>query len=608
MLLENSFYNLKPMDCLELTFKQSIDLLIEYIGESNFELAKNFQIKSPLHKEENTNWIKKTKIVAINPRITKTYWGIVKYALSFPEKGIHLMPLFETGDGSLYVQNSWRLNSEFYDKNLEEIGFNTCEKQLKFVINILHAMGKYVGFDALPHVDNFSEITILNPELFEWVKLNKEKTAEDVYSNRNENYKEIQDLLIREYSLPENFFDMPEQIRYEKLFPVKGSSFERRMQIRKTIRDNGFEPVPVIEHSPMRPILFDKIHYSENENWATFYIPEKNSYAKIMGSLTPYSWYSLDDKGFVSKNSVRKQVWEYFVNKINEFQKEYGFDFLRADMAHNQIAHSHSGEKELYVNEVWADVKNKIHKEKPFFATFGEAFFSDYYISAVNDMTNKKFDVVLGNLNFQYLDNAYTDQINKIFHEQGVYKYAHCNTVFTNDSDLPDHQELYQSQEANILRFFMALFMNNVSYMGMGFEIRDLFPDSEYNYSNYYVKKQEKDYEFGKNYELFDNISKMRKLYSRYSDIIENNNMCVHKTNSDKIFCWSYNALNKNLLFMANFDPNISEVMLDGLEFSKLDLKYANSYDYEASIVKEDNGIKISNFYIGECAVYEYEK
>ena len=144
MLLEEDFYNLKPSDCEKLSFAQSVELLIKSIGEEKFEQAKSFKIKSPLQNEKTSEWIKKTKIIGINPHIVKTYWGIVKYALSFPEKGIHLMPLFESGDGSLYVQNSWRLNPDFYDRDLDNLGFDTCEKQLKFVVNILHSMGKYV--------------------------------------------------------------------------------------------------------------------------------------------------------------------------------------------------------------------------------------------------------------------------------------------------------------------------------------------------------------------------------------------------------------------------------------------------------------------------------
>lgn len=608
MPLEKSFYNLKPSECLKLSFEHSVGLLKELIGAENFELAKNFNIKSPLINEKNSEWIKRTKIIGINPRIVKTYWGIVKYAMTFPEKGIHLMPLFETGDGSLYVQNSWRLNSDFYDKNLEQCGFDTCEKQLKFVVNILHALGKYVGFDALAHVDNFSEITILNPKCFEWVKLNKEKTAEDNSSNRNENYSEIEKLLIEEYNLPFDFFKKPEAERCKILFPSEKNSFERRMQIRKTIRDNGFEPVPVIEHSPIRPINFERINYSEDESWAIFNVDNKSEQAKIMGSLTPYSLYKVDSKGFIIKNSERKNVWEYFIDHINAFQAEYGFDFLRADMAHNQIAHSHAEEKDLITNELWAEVKNKIHCSKPFFATFGEAFLGDYYIDAFHDMTNKKFDVVLGNLNFRYLDNSYTEQINKMFRDFGLYKYVVCNTIFTNDSDLPDHQELYQSFEANILRFFMALFMNNTSYMGIGFETRDLLPQNDCNFSNFYVKEQDSEFKFGNNQDLYENILEMRNLYSEYREIIETSLACLHKTCSDKIFAWSYSSNNKNLLFITNFDTENSDTNIENLACSSLKLRYTNSSSANFIINKEDNIITMNDFFIGECAVYEYEK
>ena len=86
MPLEKSFYNLKPSECLKLSFEHSVGLLKELIGAENFELAKNFNIKSPLINEKNSEWIKRTKIIGINPRIVKTYWGIVKYAMTFPEK------------------------------------------------------------------------------------------------------------------------------------------------------------------------------------------------------------------------------------------------------------------------------------------------------------------------------------------------------------------------------------------------------------------------------------------------------------------------------------------------------------------------------------------
>ena len=161
-LLEAKYYKIKPKDCLKLDFGQSFEMLENLLSKEVLETAMNVEnpFPSPVSCENNTNWCKTLKIISINPRLAKTFWGIVKYALTFPEKGVHIMPLWETGDrGSLYVQNSWNLNDEFFDKDLEKLGFSTSEEQLKLVINVLHALGKVVCFDALPHVDNFSQIS-----------------------------------------------------------------------------------------------------------------------------------------------------------------------------------------------------------------------------------------------------------------------------------------------------------------------------------------------------------------------------------------------------------------------------------------------------------------
>ena len=93
------FINNIPDECLKLGFRHSLELIKDLIGTEQLESAKKFQIPSPFQNEKNTDWAQTVKIIGINPRITKTYWGIVKYAMTFPENGIHLMPLFETGDG-----------------------------------------------------------------------------------------------------------------------------------------------------------------------------------------------------------------------------------------------------------------------------------------------------------------------------------------------------------------------------------------------------------------------------------------------------------------------------------------------------------------------------
>lgn len=597
-----------PDECLKLSFRHSLELIKNIIGTEQLEAAKKFQIPSPFQNEKNTDWAQAVKIIGINPRITKTYWGIVKYAMTFPENGIHLMPLFETGDGSLYVQNSWELNDEFLDKDLADYGFKTAKEQLKFVINILHALGKAVGFDALPHVDNFSEIVILNPSCFEWIKLTPDKKSQDFTAETENLGKEIETLLINKLNLSQEFFSLPEAERKNILFPDKNTNFNKRMQIRKIIRDAGYEPIPVVEHSPSRPIVFDRTEYSENgDSWAVFRVEGKSEFAKIIGSNTPYKFYKSKD-GYPLKNTFDKKALDYFTNKIYEFQQEYNFDFLRADMAHNQISHSHNEQKDLKCPEMWAAVKDKIHTAKPYFATFAESFWGNYYVSGLQDMLNKKFDIVLGENNFIYMNEDFVSNVNKFLTDyREKYKIFPCMTIFTNDGDLPVHDNLYKSEEANECRYFVSMFLNLPSYMGMGFETRNLEEKEEYEYSNPYVKKQKDDFLFGKNQEMFETISNMRTLYSNIKEIIETKQLTLLQAEDKKSLCWYYEIENEQkLLFAVNLNPEKNYVETDIKNIKTAELIYTNSRYTEIYDEIQDNtdNFKINNIYIGECAVY----
>lgn len=606
----DNFVKMKPEDCLNLNFEQSLELVKKIIGNDLWECALNFKIESPYLTEKNTNWSKKAKFVGINPRITKTFWGIVKYAITFPENAVHIMPLFETGDGSLYVQNSWELNNDFIDKDLCKLGFNTAELQLKFVINILHAMGKAVGFDVLAHVDNFSEIVLLNPKYFEWIKLNSSKTSQDFSKTPKQNASEIEKLIISYFKLPDNFYQLDENIRESLLFPSNIDKFKRRMEIRKLIRDNGYEPVPVVEHCPMRPIVFEKMEYSKNDSWAVFTVKDKSEYSKIFGAVTPYKFYDIKD-GYPVKNSFDEEVLQYFIGKIFEFQKEYDFDFLRADMAHNQISQSHNSSKDLETPEMWAILKKKINESKPYFATIAEAFLNDYYISGVQDMVNKDFDVVLGELNFHYLNENYIDIVKCYNAYSQKYNFAPSITVFTNDGDLPEHKNLYKTQEANECRFFSGLFLNMPLYTAIGFETRDLSPEDKSMYSNYYVVKQNEDYTFGSNERTFETFYSMRRLYAKYKDIIENAPLTFINPRGCKMLSWYYALDNgQKLLFAINLDSSSTVLETDLSAWSKARLIYTNSlYNEIIPELENDNGsfFVIPDFYIGECVIYELE-
>ncbi len=561
--MTNKYYAISPNDCLDLSFEQSFGMLKQILPETLLKTA--LDISKPYPVVKNTNWSQSAKIVGINPRITKTYWGIVKYAMTFPENAIHIMPLWETGDGSLYVQNSWDLNTDFFDNDLAAMGFDTIESQLKLIINILHALGKIVGFDALPHVDNFSEITILNPRLFEWIRLNDEKTSQVFGLDYNLIYEQVENCIIDYLSAPKNLFCLSEDERKTIVFPANINKFERRMELRKAIRDGGFEPIPVVEHAPMRPVLFDKIEYSHQDNWAVFKVENKSYNAKIIGSVTPYKWYKISPDGYPVKNAVEHKTWEYFTDKIYKFQEEYNFDFLRADMAHNQISQSHNEEKEYNSLELWRCLKEKIQQSKPDFATLAEAFYNTYYIDALTDMQNKGFDIVLGDMNFKYIDENYFNWINDFLNPfRENFKFHPCVAVFTNDGDLPENNQYFKSIKNNKIRYFISLFLNLPSYMGIGYETRNPEPRLPQEFSNKYIKKQNENYAFGTNLELFEFINQMRGFYVNYKHIIENNELNLINSENKSSLIWSYlNGDEIQLLFVAKLDetthPDISD-------------------------------------------------
>ena len=618
ILNKYKFYELTPKDCLNLSFEQSFAMLKDLLGETCLKDAMDISkpYPSPLKNTKDTSWCKTVKIIGINPRLTKTFLGIVQYAITFPERGIHLMPLWTTGDkGSLYVQTSWRLNDEFIDPDLKNLGYDTAEKQLKLVINLLHAMGKIVGFDALPHVDNFSEITLLNPRFFEWAKLNKQKTSQLFYPEVDYNmiYKDVEKVIISTLNAPENLFELPEEEREKIVFAQNSDRTQVRIKLMKKIRAAGLWPLPVTEHAPMRPVIFQRIKKSGSDYWAEFEVKDRAKAAKIIGCITPYKWYKTDKDGYIVKNGVEQEVWDYFSDKIFDFQKEYNFDFLRADMAHNQISHSHNGKEkdETEKQEMWAYLKDKINEQKPYFGILSEAFFNTYYINGIADMVNKKADIVLGNMNFQYLNKEYIDTVDDFLNPfRKNFPFYPCVCIFSNDGDLKEHSKYFQSEEANEIRFFISMFLNLPSYMGMGYETKSLKPGKPAEFSNEYVKHQSKPYLFGTNATLFEQITLMRKLYEKYKNTIDTSTLKLLETDNPSCLAWCYLKKDRaKLLFAVNLNPKKQTVNIKSpLLTDRAEFVYTNSKYDEITTDIENGSLAIENIYIGECAVYEFEQ
>ena len=174
--------NLLPEIAVQLNVYDVLNILQRRLGNDIIQKALDSSqgdlgkcIESPASYHQDSQWLKKSNMVGINVRTIGNLFNVVKYALTIPKSqdSLHLLPFWEPGVvGSLYGMTSFNINTEFYSHELATAipTLNSVEKQLKFVVNVLHAMGKSVGMDVIPHTDRFSEMVIAYPRFFEWVR------------------------------------------------------------------------------------------------------------------------------------------------------------------------------------------------------------------------------------------------------------------------------------------------------------------------------------------------------------------------------------------------------------------------------------------------------
>ena len=167
---------LAPEHALNMAPTDISQLLYQRLGEATYSacLDPDRNFPSPVAGEPNGNWLKTTHTVGVNVRTIGDFWRVLHYAITLPDhiRGIHLLPIWEPGVvGSLYGMASWEINPEFYSKDMLRMfpHLQRIEDQLTVVVNFLHALGKVVGMDVIPHTDRYSEIVLANPDLFEWL-------------------------------------------------------------------------------------------------------------------------------------------------------------------------------------------------------------------------------------------------------------------------------------------------------------------------------------------------------------------------------------------------------------------------------------------------------
>jgi hypothetical protein len=552
---------LLPEQAVQFSVYQTLDILFKRLGSDTLRKALDpaQTVTSPASQYPDGTWLKQSNMVGVNVRTIGSFWKLINYVLTLPvsHDSIHLLPIWEPGVvGSLYGMVSWEINPEFFDVELAQYvpALNTVEKQLKVVTNLLHATGRTVGMDVIPHTDRFSEMVLAYPSLFEWVQRG-EHTGEPakLIDHKSWVYRYVEDAIWQWLKVQgaadgtqltftkDEFFStdsgsLTSDRRSQMLFGTVadyGGRLARRIALIRHLVAQGFETLPMTMAPPYRGLHIDPLDFTLDDygqTWYQYAFDEPEAMSRVFGPLARYRFYESKDNNEnweLDFDKPNKVAWTYLNQKIADCQRAYNFDFMRGDMAHVQMRpEGVPAAPDDYYDPLRAVKKHIQANGVPYFGFFAETFLTPPDTMAYGDEADHldaiEADSTLGDLQSIVVGSTeFLQQFKRYDTYRHTHRFAPNFTVMTADKDDPRFDEFYRT--GNLFRYFTALFLTDVpSYVGLGFEVRNRHETRGANeeYTKLYVfqigddrqtdKVTHGPYEWGQNAEQFAAIGRIR--------------------------------------------------------------------------------------------------
>jgi hypothetical protein len=599
--------NLLPEQAIGMTTAEALRILRGRLGTSLDEAIRCAEpecpadqmptgIQSPVLGRPDGAWLKTTNMVGINVRTVGSFWGVVKYALTLPkvQDSIHLLPVWEPGVvGSLYGISSWLINREFYSEEWAEAfpALDTPQKQLKAAINLLHALGKAVGMDVIPHTDRFSQIALANPHYFEWLQRSDAQIIDHAADLHTEVQAQILAFLrqrgpaVPGEQVPDSVGDLfaegfAEDLRMRLLFgrpEDQAGRWERRNLLISHLHSYGYEPVPATMAPPFRGIRVDPAsrYVDSNGNvWYDYTITRPEPMSRVFGPLARYKLYGrVDDnrEWQIDFDAPRREVWDYICDRYYQVQRLYNFDFMRGDMSHVQMRPAGVPEVIDEHYDILRAVKHHIQRVKGVrrFGYFAETFLAPrnimVYGDEVDHLEASDADTTLGDLQSTTVGTPVFLQRFRLYDDlRRTRTFAPNFVVITGDKDDPRFDEFYM--HGNAIRLFIGLLLADMpSYMALGFETRDIHHQRAPNehYTKLYVfqeslgpKATNGPYVWGKNGALFHDVTRLRLFAEEiWPEIIHRPTrwlIAPDPTGEAKHLAWTQADSHPTYVFVAN--------------------------------------------------------
>ena len=599
----STFINhLLPEIAVRLDVFQVLEIIQKKIGTETLVAAINpdHKINSPLLQHADSQWLKKSNMVGINVRTINSLWNVVKYALTLPEShdSIHLLPIWEPGVvGSLYGTVSWKINDEFYSPELALAipALDTVEKQLKVVVNLLHALGKSVGLDVIPHTDRFSEVVLTHPRLFEWIKREGTQITDHSEHIWQEVEAKIWQFLNERGSADGTWLDFDsnhifdpsstyfnDEKRQNIIFGAgwdKEYRLKRRIELIQYLIYSGYETLPMTMGPPYRGLHINPKEYVIDERgtrWYQYDFDRSESMSRVFGPLTRFRFFHFKNNNQnweIDFDKPYHAAWDYFSRKYLECQSAFNFDFMRGDMAHVQMRPDGVPRQTNDFYDPLLAVKKYIQKTTSHFAFYAETFLAPPdtmgYGDELDHLEAIEADATLGDLQSTTVgDDVFMQRFANYAKWLHTRKFAPTFTVITADKDDPRFDQYFR--KGSMVRYFIGLFLTDMpSYYSLGFEVRtqNLKRAKNESYSKLYVFKIHDDsetdkvthgnFEWGVNVAQFSAMTRLRVFAEKIWNEIKNQPVewliAPDGSGKNKVIAWTL-APNKNYIFVVNLE------------------------------------------------------
>jgi hypothetical protein len=556
---------LRPDDALTMSPADVLELLTARFGRAVEEAITSaadpdaIAAGAPcLDGAADGGWLRRANVVGINMRTVGGAWGVVPYALTLPaiQDAIHVLPFVEPGVvGSLYGPVSWEIDPTLCSPALAEArpGLDTAEKQLRAVVNLLHAMGRVVGLDVIPHCDRFSQIVLAQPDHFEWIR----RADREIDLHGSAVAGEVERLIHRWLRaqgaangsvVPSDadalFRGLDEATRVRLLFGPPEDPLERRTRRTALVRElhaRGLETLPASMGPPYRGLELDPADAASSVDamgleWREFRFVRPEPMSRVFGPLTRYALYEPagDDSWELDFDRPREDVWRYVTGHYADLRDRFGMDFMRGDMAHIQMRPEGIPREIGPRYDILGGVRDEIHdRGTPSFGYLAESFLAPpgtfAYGDEMDHLEAAGADTALGDLQSTPVGGAeFSARFRRYLDHAATRSCTPSLTIMTADKDDPRFDAIYA--DGSLARLFIALLVPDLpSYMGLGFELRDVHdrPAPAEHYTKHYVFEATTGvaatsgpYRFGGNVGLFASIERIRGVAERLREVL----------------------------------------------------------------------------------------